>query len=61
MSSTDRKLTLTQTDATSKAIALLRVTSGGWAYPLFWTIALVAQAMPGGGAYAIGSPLKTED
>ena len=26
---------------------------GGWEYPLFWAIALVAQAMLGSGAYAV--------
>ena len=34
---------------------------GGWEYPVFWTIALVAQAMLGGGAYAISSSTKAED
>lgn len=34
---------------------------GGWEYPVFWTIALVAQAMLGGGAYAISSLSKAED
>lgn len=34
---------------------------GGWEYPVFWTIALIAQAMLGGGAYAISPPSKAED
>lgn len=34
---------------------------GGWEYPLFWTIALIAQAMLGGGAYAIGNPFKPKE
>lgn len=31
---------------------------GGWEYPVFWTIALVVQAMLGGGAHAIGDPAR---
>lgn len=31
---------------------------GGWEYPMFWALALIAQAMFGDGAYAIGSPFK---
>jgi putative oxidoreductase len=34
---------------------------GGWEYPVFWTIALVVQAMLGGGAYAISNPEKAQD
>ncbi len=34
--------------------------SGGWEYPAFWTIALVAQVMLGGGAYAVGNPIEAE-
>jgi putative oxidoreductase len=34
---------------------------GGWEFPVFWSILLVAQAMLGGGAYAIGDPFKTRD
>jgi putative oxidoreductase len=30
---------------------------GGWEYPAFWTVALIAQALLGDGAYALGSPL----
>lgn len=30
---------------------------GGWEYPVFWSITLLAQAMFGDGAYAIGNPL----
>lgn len=29
---------------------------GGWEYPVFWSVTLLAQAMFGGGAYAIGNP-----
>ena len=32
---------------------------GGWEFPAFWTIALVVQALLGGGAYALGSPLTS--
>jgi putative oxidoreductase len=28
---------------------------GGWEFPVFWTLILIAQAMLGDGAYAIGS------
>ena len=31
---------------------------GGWEFPVFWTILLVAQALLGGGAYALGNPPK---
>lgn len=31
---------------------------GGWEYPVFWAIALVAQAMFGDGAYAVGNPFR---
>ena len=27
--------------------------NGGWEYPLFWTVALVAQALLGAGAYSL--------
>jgi putative oxidoreductase len=33
---------------------------GGWEFPVFWSILLVAQAMLGGGAYALGNPVKQE-
>ena len=33
---------------------------GGWEFPVFWAILLVVQALLGGGAYALGSPLKTK-
>jgi len=29
---------------------------GGWEYPVFWAVTLLAQAMCGDGAYAIGNP-----
>jgi len=29
------------------------VEGGGWEYPAFWTVALVVQALIGGGAYAL--------
>jgi putative oxidoreductase len=29
--------------------------NGGWEYPAFWIVALVVQALLGGGAYAAGS------
>ena len=29
--------------------------NGGWEYPAFWIVALVAQALLGDGAYALGS------
>ena len=29
---------------------------GGWEYPVFWAVTLLAQAMFGDGAYAIGNP-----
>lgn len=35
-------------------------TGGGWEFPVFWSILLVAQAMLGGGAYAIGTPSKVQ-
>lgn len=31
---------------------------GGWEFPMFWTILLIAQAILGDGAYAIGNPWK---
>lgn len=31
---------------------------GGWEFPVFWTVLLVAQALLGSGAHAIGSPLR---
>lgn len=31
---------------------------GGWEYPVFWTVALIVQAIVGGGAYAIGNPFR---
>ena len=31
---------------------------GGWEYPVFWAVTLVAQAMLGDGAFAIGNPFK---
>jgi putative oxidoreductase len=31
---------------------------GGWEYPVFWGIALDAQALLGDGAYAIGNPFR---
>lgn len=34
---------------------------GGWEFPVFWTMALIAQAMLGGGAFAMGDPLKVRD
>ena len=30
--------------------------NGGWEYPAFWIVALVVQALLGGGAYAAGTP-----
>ncbi|WP_339694396.1 DoxX family protein [uncultured Parasphingorhabdus sp.] len=29
---------------------------GGWEYPVFWAVTLLAQSMLGDGAYAIGNP-----
>ncbi|MEH6755943.1 MAG: DoxX family protein [Parasphingorhabdus sp.] len=29
---------------------------GGWEYPVFWAVTLLAQSMFGDGAYAIGNP-----
>lgn len=34
---------------------------GGWEFPVFWSILLVAQAMLGSGAYAIGSAAKVRE
>lgn len=34
---------------------------GGWEFPVFWSILLVAQAMLGGGTYALGAPAKVQD
>ena len=34
--------------------------NGGWEYPAFWIVALVAQALLGDGAYALGSQRSTE-
>ena len=31
---------------------------GGWEFPAFWTIALIVQAMLGGGAFALRLPAK---
>jgi putative oxidoreductase len=31
---------------------------GGWEYPVFWSVALVAQALLGDGAYAIRNPFR---
>lgn len=31
---------------------------GGWEFPVFWSIQLLAQAMFGDGAYAVGNPWK---
>lgn len=31
---------------------------GGWEYPVFWSVALAAQAMLGDGAYAVGNPFR---
>lgn len=33
---------------------------GGWEFPVFWVIALVVQAMLGGGAYAVSKPARVE-
>lgn len=33
---------------------------GGWEFPVFWSIALIVQAILGGGAYAISQPTKVE-
>jgi putative oxidoreductase len=33
---------------------------GGWEFPVFWAIALIVQAILGGGAYAISQPTKVE-
>ncbi|MFO1088528.1 MAG: DoxX family protein [Hyphomicrobiales bacterium] len=33
--------------------------NGGWEYPAFWTVALVAQALLGDGAFALGSNLAS--
>ena len=29
---------------------------GGWEYPVFWTVALIVQALLGDGAYALRLP-----
>jgi putative oxidoreductase len=34
--------------------------NGGWEYPAFWIVALVAQALLGDGAYALSSSRNTE-
>ncbi|MFM5904674.1 MAG: DoxX family protein [Micrococcales bacterium] len=34
---------------------------GGWEFPVFWTIALAAQVMLGGGSFAVGNPFKTTE
>jgi putative oxidoreductase len=34
--------------------------NGGWEYPAFWIVALVAQALLGDGAYALGSSRDNE-
>jgi len=34
--------------------------NGGWEYPAFWIVALVAQALLGDGAYALGSSRNSE-
>lgn len=31
---------------------------GGWEYPVFWAVTLVAQAIFGDGAYAVGHPFR---
>ena len=31
---------------------------GGWEYPVFWAVTLVAQAIFGDGAYAVGNPFR---
>ncbi len=31
---------------------------GGWEYPVFWSVALAAQALLGDGAYAVGNPFR---
>lgn len=31
---------------------------GGWEYPVFWSAVLVAQAMLGDGAFAVGNPFN---
>lgn len=31
---------------------------GGWEFPVFWSVLLVAQALLGNGAHALGNPLK---
>ena len=31
---------------------------GGWEYPVFWAVTLVAQVIFGDGAYAVGNPFK---
>lgn len=36
-------------------------TGGGWEFPLFWSAVLIAQALLGDGAYAVGSPFKSKD
>ena len=33
--------------------------NGGWEYPAFWIVALVAQALLGDGAYALSSSRDT--
>ena len=35
---------------------LFTAKNGGWEYPAFWTVALLAQAMLGAGAYAVKLP-----
>jgi putative oxidoreductase len=35
---------------------LFNVQGGGWEYPVFWTVALVVQALLGEGAYALRLP-----
>jgi putative oxidoreductase len=34
--------------------------NGGWEYPAFWIVALVAQALLGDGAYALGAARSTD-
>ena len=35
---------------------LFNVQGGGWEYPVFWTVALIVQALLGDGAYALRLP-----
>lgn len=34
---------------------------GGWEFPVFWSVLLVAQAMLGDGAFAVGTPFNKKD